>query len=39
VALRDCFPDEAQDFTPWLAKTENLAELSRTLDMDLELEM
>lgn len=38
VSVRDIWPDEAQDFTPWLAQEENLALLGKTLDMDLELE-
>lgn len=38
VKLREVWPDEAQDFTPWLAEEENLALLGETLDMDLELE-
>lgn len=38
VKLREVWPDEAQNFTPWLAEEENLALLSETLDMDLELE-
>jgi len=38
VALRDIWPDEAQDFTPWLAKEENLTLLGETLGMELELE-
>ena len=38
VELNDIWPDEAQDFTPWLAEEENLIRLGKTLDMDLELE-
>ena len=37
VELRDVWPDEARDFTPWLAREENLAVLSETLGIDLEL--
>src|SRR4051794_3394702 len=36
VRLRDFFKDEARDFTPWLAKTENLGLLSDTIGMNLE---
>ena len=38
VELRDIWPDEAQDFTPWLAEEENLELLSETLGLELELE-
>ena len=38
VELREIWPDEAQDFTPWLAEEENLALLGDTLDLELELE-
>lgn len=38
VDLREGWNDEAQSFTPWLAKEENLALLGETLDMELELE-
>jgi hypothetical protein len=38
VELRDIWKTEAQDFTPWLAGEENLALLSDTLGIDLELE-
>ena len=38
VELREIWPDEAQNFTPWLAEEENLDLLSETLDMALELE-
>ena len=36
VQLRDIWPHEAHDFTPWLA--ENLVFLAEALGMDLELE-
>ena len=35
VPVRDIWPDEARDFTPWLA--ENLDQLAAELDMNLEL--
>ncbi len=38
VELSNIWPDEAQNFTPWLAEEENLILLGKTLDMDLELE-
>ena len=38
VELRDTWANEAQDFTPWLAREENLAILSETLKIELELE-
>lgn len=33
--IRSVWPDEARDFTPWLAKTENIEILSDTLGIDL----
>ena len=38
VDLRKIWATEASDFTPWLAREENLAVLSGTLGMELELE-
>ncbi len=38
VELRDIWRSEAQDFTPWLARPENLLLLGETLAIDLELE-
>ncbi|VGO17202.1 hypothetical protein PDESU_05798 [Pontiella desulfatans] len=38
VELRDVWKTEAQDFTPWLAKEDNLALLGNTIGLDLELE-
>ena len=38
VELRDIWTSEASDFTPWLARDENLAILGETLGIDLELE-
>jgi len=35
---RTIWTDEAKEFTPWLAKPENLIRLSKALDMELELE-
>lgn len=37
VELRDFWEDEARDFTPWLAKEENLKLLSEAIGMDLEI--
>jgi len=38
VDLRDIWLSEAADFTPWLARPENLTILGETLAIDLELE-
>ena len=38
VALRQAWPDEAQNFTPWLAEDVNLALLGDALGIQLELE-
>ncbi|MDE0099981.1 MAG: DUF4268 domain-containing protein [Truepera sp.] len=38
VDLRGIWATEASDFTPWLAREENLEVLSETLGMELELE-
>lgn len=38
VELRSAWPGEALDFTPWLAKEDNLALLSETLGLELELD-
>ena len=38
VDLRDVWTSEASDFTPWLAREENLSVLAKTLGLELELE-
>lgn len=38
VELRNIWTSEGADFTPWLAREENLAILAETLGIDLELE-
>jgi hypothetical protein len=38
VELRDIWISEATSFTPWLARPENIAILSETLNIDLQLE-
>ena len=38
VELRDIWASEATDFTPWLARRDNLALLGEALGLDLELE-
>lgn len=37
VDLRNIWLSESSDFTPWLARTENLAILGETLGLELEL--
>ncbi len=36
--LKDIWSNEATNFTPWLAREENMALLSETLSLDLEVE-
>lgn len=38
VELRDIWTSEASDFTPWLARAENLSILGEALGVELELE-
>jgi hypothetical protein len=38
VDLRSIWPDEARDFTPWLAQEESLRRLSDALNLELELD-
>jgi len=38
LPVRQAWKDEARDFTPWLAKPENLQLLSKALHIELELE-
>lgn len=38
VDLRNVFPSESSDFTPWLAQEKNLEKLGAALDIELELE-
>ena len=36
--LRTIWPKEAIDFTPWLAKEENIAILSKAINLDITVE-
>lgn len=38
VEVRALWPDEAADFTPWLARDENIARLAEALGLELEVE-
>ena len=38
VSLRDAWPRENENFTPWLAKPENIKLLGDALNMELEVE-
>ncbi len=38
VDLRKLWSGEASEFTPWLAMEENIAELSETIGMELEVQ-
>ena len=38
VDLREVFPSESGDFTPWLAREDNLQKLGEALDLELQLE-
>ena len=38
IEVRRQWPNEATDFTPWLAKEENLAELGKALGIEMEVE-
>ena len=38
IDLRTIWSSESSDFTPWLAKEENIALLSDAIGMDLEVE-
>ena len=38
VELREAWTTESGDFTPWLAKEENLSLLGETIGIELELE-
>ncbi len=38
VIIRKKWPDEASDFTPWLAREENIEMLSLALGLELQVE-
>lgn len=38
VDLRNLWPDEASDFTPWLAREENIGQLGQAIGIELEVE-
>ena len=38
MPLRDVWEDEAHDFTPWLARDENLTLLGKAIGIELELD-
>ena len=38
IDLRDIWSSESADFTPWLAKEDNIAHLGSAIGMDLEVE-
>jgi hypothetical protein len=38
IDLRQCWSDEAREFTPWLAQEDNIELLSETIGLDLEVE-
>lgn len=38
VTLRKAWPNEASNFTPWLAEEANLAQLGEAIGLQLELE-
>ena len=38
ISLREAWEDEARDFTPWLARDENIGLLGDTIGMELEVE-
>ena len=38
VNIRKKWPDEASDFTPWLAREENIEKLSLALGLELQVE-